>query len=53
VRSTILKAYRFQYILSGAQNERFTAILGELITKEQAQRIGDALAPIAEPAAET
>jgi hypothetical protein len=53
VRSTIVRAYRWQYILSGAENERFTAILGAMITEEQAARIGAALAPIAEPAAVT
>ena len=51
VRATILRAYRWQYILSGAENERFTAILGAMITEPQAARIGAALAPIAEPGA--
>lgn len=50
VHKTFLKAYRWQYILSGAQDERFVSVLKELVTEEQAQRIGVALAPIAEGA---
>ena len=46
VRSTILRAYRWQYILSGAEDERYTAILGSMITDRQAARIVDALAPL-------
>jgi len=47
VRETILRAYRWQYIVSGAEDERFSAILGDLINEEQGARIRDALAPIA------
>jgi hypothetical protein len=46
IGACVLRAYRWQYILSGAQNPRFTEILGELITSEQGQRIGRALAPL-------
>lgn len=46
VRETLLYAYRWQYIISGAQDERFTGNLSEMITESQAQRIGAALAPI-------
>jgi hypothetical protein len=46
VRRTLLKAYRWQYIVSGAQDERFGSILAELVTETQAVRIGAALAPI-------
>jgi hypothetical protein len=42
----ILKAYRWQYIVSGVQDERFAAILGDMITPQQGERIGNALAPI-------
>jgi hypothetical protein len=42
----VLKAYRWQYIVSGVQDPRFTAILGDMITPTQAERIGKALAPI-------
>ncbi len=43
---TTLKAYRWQYIASGVQDERFQKILGGMITEAQMQRIGAALAPI-------
>jgi len=46
VRDTILKAYRWQYITSGVQDERFQKILGGMITAAQMQRIGAALKPI-------
>jgi hypothetical protein len=46
LRATVLAAYRWQYIVSGAQEPRFTAVLADLITEPQAQRVGDALAPI-------
>lgn len=52
VRGTMLRAYRWQYILSGAQDERFSAILSELVTGEQLGRIGAAVAPIAAAAGE-
>jgi hypothetical protein len=50
VRNAILAAYRWQYIVSGAQDERFGGILGELITPAQGARIAAALAPIVESA---
>jgi hypothetical protein len=46
LRDTMLKAYRWQYIVSGVQNERFQQILGPMVTEAQMQRIGSALAPI-------
>ncbi len=46
IRDTMLKAYRWQYIVSGVQNERFQKILGGMITGAQMQRIGAALQPI-------
>jgi hypothetical protein len=46
VRAGLLKAYRWQYIVSGVQEPRFMAILGDMITPEQAARINEALAPI-------
>lgn len=42
----MLKAYRWQYIGSGVQTERFQKVLGSLITDKQMERIGSALAPI-------
>lgn len=46
VRATVLYAYRWQYIISGVQDPRFSGILGGMITAAQGQRIADALAPI-------
>lgn len=43
VRDTFLRAYRWQYILSGAQDDRFVRILSGLITTEQGERIAAAL----------
>ena len=40
----ILKAYRWQYILSGAQHPHFVKVLSSLITPAQGQRIHAALA---------
>ncbi|WP_422368003.1 hypothetical protein [Pelagibius sp.] len=42
----ILGAYRWQYVVSGAQHRPFQRILGDLITEKQAQRINTALAPL-------
>jgi hypothetical protein len=46
LRDLMLRAYRWQYIVSGVQNERFQKLLGGMITEAQMQRIGKALAPI-------
>jgi hypothetical protein len=46
LRDVMLAAYRWQYITSGVQDERFGSILGSMITEAQMQRIGAALAPI-------
>jgi len=46
IKDTMLRAYRWQYITSGVQDERFQKILGGMITPAQMQRIGAALAPI-------
>lgn len=42
----VLQAYRWQYIVSGAQEPRFDATLRRLVTPEQAQRIARAIAPL-------
>jgi len=42
----VLKAYRWQYIGSGAQHPRFTKLLTGMITQAQAERVTRALAPI-------
>ena len=42
----VLKAYRWQYIVSGVQDPRFNEVLGGMITPQHSQRISTALAPI-------
>jgi hypothetical protein len=46
VEACLLRAYRWQYIVSGVQDARFQKVLGSLITPAQFERIGAALAPI-------
>ncbi len=46
LRAGLLRAYRWQYIVSGVQNERFMQILGAMVTPAQMGRITTALAPI-------
>jgi hypothetical protein len=42
----LLKAYRWQYIFSGASHPRFQAVLTDLIDGEQFERIGNALSAL-------
>ena len=44
IAAAFLKAYRWQYIHSGAQHERFGRVISRLITERQGQRIQAALA---------
>ena len=46
VGEIVLKAYRWQYIVSGVQEPRFAGLLESLTTPQQMQRIGRALAPL-------
>ena len=46
LREGVLRAYRWQYIVSGAQHPRFVKLLLGMITRDQAERITRALAPI-------
>jgi len=46
VNDTILKAYRWQYIVSGIQDGRFLGVLTGMITDAQAERITTALGPL-------
>ncbi len=48
VDALMLAAYRWQYIVSGAQEKRFTDILQDVLTAAQMQRVGSALAPLVE-----
>jgi hypothetical protein len=45
----LLKAYRWQYIVSGVQEPRFAALLAEMTTPEQGERIARGLQPILNP----
>ena len=42
----VLRAYRWQYILSGVEERRFQKVLSAMITGEQMRRIEAALAPL-------
>jgi len=46
VHQTILKAYRWTYIISGVQVPHFSAVLGGLINAAQGQRIAEALSTL-------
>ena len=46
VQALLLKAYRWQYIVSGVQQSRFNNVLTSLTTQEQQARIGAALEPL-------
>jgi hypothetical protein len=46
VATLMLKAYRWQYIVSGVQEPRFAKVLSSLINEQQGKRIGAALEPI-------
>jgi hypothetical protein len=46
IEEGFLKAYRWQYILSGAQHPHFVKVLSSLITEQQGQRIKSALATL-------
>ncbi len=47
IEATVLKAYRWQYIVSGAMEPRFQKALFALLDEEQSARIQEALAPLA------
>jgi hypothetical protein len=47
MQQTILEAYRFQYIISGAQHPHFASTLASLTTDAQLGRIHEALASLA------
>jgi hypothetical protein len=46
IKAGVLKAYRWQYIVSGVQDGRFLGVLSGLITQPQLERISAALAPL-------
>jgi hypothetical protein len=47
IKAAFLKAYRWQYIYSGAQHPHFGKVLSSLISENQGQRIHAALATLA------
>jgi len=47
VRDAFLKAYRWQYIVSGVSEPRFQSLLAALVTASQMRRIQKALVPLA------
>jgi hypothetical protein len=46
IRDGLLKAYRWQYIVSGVDEPRFANMLGSLLNSAQLRRIGEALSAI-------
>lgn len=46
IRDTILKAYRWQHIVSGVQHGQFVALLAAMCTPAQLERIQTALRPL-------
>ena len=46
IGASFLKAYRWQYIVSGVMQPRFQNVLFGMLSPAQAQRVGDALAPL-------
>ena len=42
----VLKAYRWQYIVSGVQDGKFLGVLASMVTQAQLERISAALAPL-------
>ena len=47
IQKTLLEAYRWQYIFSGAQHPHFASTLASLTTEAQLGRIHDALSGLA------
>jgi hypothetical protein len=47
VQTTIVRAYRWQYILSGVQHETFADVLADLVSEAHGARIAAALTPFA------
>jgi hypothetical protein len=46
IRDKVLRAYRWQYIVSGIRDGRFLGVLTSMITAEQGNRITAALGPL-------
>jgi hypothetical protein len=46
IRDLLLRAYRWQYIVTGVQEPRYAEVMQALVTPAQMERIGRALTPI-------
>jgi hypothetical protein len=46
IRDTMQRAYRHQYIVSGAQHPHFAKMLGGMVSRQQLQRVQASLAPM-------
>jgi hypothetical protein len=46
LKTSVLRAYRWQYIVSGVQHRHFSRLLGSMTTPAQLLRIQQAIAPI-------
>jgi hypothetical protein len=46
IEANVLKAYRWQYIVSGVQDGRFVGVLAGLVSQPQLERVSAALAPL-------
>jgi hypothetical protein len=46
IHDGVLKAYRWQYIVSGVQDGKFLGVLSSMITQSQLERISAALGPL-------
>ncbi|MBW2452489.1 MAG: hypothetical protein JRE16_02475 [Deltaproteobacteria bacterium] len=46
IEVVVLQAYRWQYIFSGVEDQRFKSLLGNMVTESQGQRISEALMPL-------
>jgi hypothetical protein len=46
IHDGVLKAYRWQYIVSGVQDGRFLGVLASMLTQPQLERVSAALAPL-------
>jgi hypothetical protein len=46
IDAAVLKAYRWQYIVSGVQDGKFLGVLASMVSQPQLERISSALAPL-------
>ena len=46
LKRTVNQAYRWQYLVSGFQNERFGRLLADMLDGEQLERLTAAISPL-------